>query len=194
MKVVFSVFTDCYSVKVPVPEEKLKSSAKVISCMLKSWPGKPVLLPPPPSLYYISNPDFYQGFWHCQCTTCARHDRWLMHYLYPLQVSGTLSWSCFLISLELSRHRGRLVSSQDEGLPVRDSRVLGNDIFPKKTVGSMLTQCTAYGRVTNLKSESCAKPTRSEGDANHGNLVDHFTALLLAVFFEAGLLKVCFPS
>lgn len=39
VKVVFSVFTDCYSVKVPVPEEKLKSSAKVISCMLKSWPG-----------------------------------------------------------------------------------------------------------------------------------------------------------
>lgn len=114
-----------------------------------------------------------------------------MHYLYPLQVSGTLSWSCFLIYLESSRHRGRPVSSQGEGLPVRDSRVLGNDT-PKKIAGSLLTQCIAYGRVTNLKSESCAKPTRSEGDANHGNLVDHFTALLLAVFFEAGLLKVCF--
>jgi hypothetical protein len=48
----------------------------------------------------------------------------------------------------------------------------------------------AYGRVTNLKSESdTARSTRAD-DAYQGNLVEHFTALLLAVFFEAGLLKV----
>lgn len=139
-----------------------------------------------------------QGFWHCQCTTYAHRGRWSMPYSYPLQVSETPSWSCFLISLESSRHRGRPVSLPDEGLLVRvpgpgnDSPSLGNsEVF---FFLFWLTRCIAYGRVANLKSESCAKPTRSEGDANHGNLVDHFTALLLAVFFEAGLLKVCFPS
>lgn len=137
-----------------------------------------------------------QGFWHCQCTTYAHRGRWLMPYSYPLQASGTPSWSCFLISLESSRHRGRPVSLPDEGLLVRIPGCLEMFFFPRKQRRGFfwLTRYIAYGRVANLKSESCAKPTRSEGDANHGNLVDHFTALLLAVFFEAGLLKVCFPS
>lgn len=142
IEVVFSVFTDCHSVKVPVPEEKLKSSAKVISCMLKSWPGLLALT------------------------------------MYNLRAPRSLVDALFIPSPS-----------------VRDTILeLFFDIFkikPPSWSSSFLAgrRLTTYGRVANLKSEASSKPSRSEGDSNHGNLVDHFTALLLAVFFEAGLLK-----
>jgi len=48
----------------------------------------------------------------------------------------------------------------------------------------------AYGRVANLKSEAKDTSSTKSEDKTQSNLVEHFTALLLAVFIEAGLLKV----
>jgi rapamycin-insensitive companion of mTOR len=49
---------------------------------------------------------------------------------------------------------------------------------------------TTYGRVANLTaSEGSSKPSNPDGQTQ-SNLVDHFTSLLLATFFDAGLLEV----
>lgn len=53
----------------------------------------------------------------------------------------------------------------------------------------MANEFQAYGRVANLKSEP-SKVGKSEQDKSQGNLIDHYTSLLLAVFFDAGLLEV----
>ncbi|RPA97850.1 hypothetical protein L873DRAFT_1689620 [Choiromyces venosus 120613-1] len=142
LEVVFSVFTDSYSEKSPPPEEKLRSSAKVISCMLKSWPG----------LLALS--------------------------MYDLRAPKSLVSALAIPSSS-----------------VRDIVLeLFFDIFrikPPSWSSSFLAgrRLTTYGRVTNLKSESDTPKSPKTDDAYQGNLVEHFTALLLAVFFEADLLK-----
>lgn len=55
----------------------------------------------------------------------------------------------------------------------------------------LLINCTtAYGRVANLKPEATNPNSTKRDDKAQSNLVEHFTALLLAVFVEAGLLQV----
>lgn len=54
----------------------------------------------------------------------------------------------------------------------------------------LINYITAYGRVANLKSEVTNPDSAKRGDKAQSNLVEHFTALLLAVFVEAGLLQV----
>lgn len=44
----------------------------------------------------------------------------------------------------------------------------------------------AYGRVANLKSDS----KQGKDDRGQGQLVDHYTSLMLATFVDAGLLEV----
>lgn len=50
----------------------------------------------------------------------------------------------------------------------------------------------AYGRVANLKSESSPHPATSaqEDETSQRSLVEHYSTVVLAVFFEAGLQKV----
>ncbi|KAJ9668040.1 hypothetical protein H2201_001846 [Coniosporium apollinis] len=49
---------------------------------------------------------------------------------------------------------------------------------------------TTYGRVTNMKSETSAQPTsESPDEKDKRSLVDHYTAILLAVLLHSGLLE-----
>jgi rapamycin-insensitive companion of mTOR len=50
----------------------------------------------------------------------------------------------------------------------------------------------AYGRVANLKSESSSHPATSEAEdeTSQRSLVEHYSTVVLAVLFEAGLQKV----
>lgn len=61
---------------------------------------------------------------------------------------------------------------------------------PFRTHALVINCTTAYGRVANLKSEPKDSSTTKREDKTQSNLVEHFTALLLAVFVEAGLLQV----
>ncbi|KAF8466401.1 Rapamycin-insensitive companion of mTOR, N-term-domain-containing protein [Kalaharituber pfeilii] len=140
MEVVFSAFTDSY--QKPNVEEKLRSSAKVISSMLKSWPG----------------------------LIC-------------------------LSMFEMRALRSLVDSLRIPSSGVRDIILeLLFDIFRIKSPSWSSTflagrRLTTYGRVANLKSESKDPSPGKHDDENQSNLVEHFIALLLEVFVEAGLLK-----
>ncbi|RPB20737.1 hypothetical protein L211DRAFT_791659 [Terfezia boudieri ATCC MYA-4762] len=140
MEVVFSAFTDSYAK--PNVEEKLRSSAKVITTMLKSWPGLICL-----SMFEM---------------------RALRSLVDSLRIpsSGVRD-----IILELLFDIFRIKS------PSWSSSFLAG------------RRLTTYGRVANLKSESRDSSTTKREDKTQSNLVEHFTALLLAVFVEAGLLQ-----
>lgn len=49
---------------------------------------------------------------------------------------------------------------------------------------------TTYGRVANLKSANTKEKTLHEEETGEQNFVEHYTALLLAVFMRAGILPV----
>jgi len=51
---------------------------------------------------------------------------------------------------------------------------------------------SAYGRVANLKSESSSHPAMSvnEDETSQRSLVEHYSTVVLAVLFEAGLQRV----
>ncbi|KAI5778923.1 Rapamycin-insensitive companion of mTOR, N-term-domain-containing protein [Geopyxis carbonaria] len=140
IEIVFSAFTDSYGSKAS-EEERLKSSAKVISGMLKSW-------------------------------------------------TGLLCLSMF----DLRALRSLVDSLRIPSPGVRDVILeLFFDIFRIKPPSWSTTflagrRLTTYGRVANLKSEP-SKVSKSDQDKSQGNLVDHYTSLLLAVFVEAGLLE-----
>ncbi|KAF8539718.1 Rapamycin-insensitive companion of mTOR, N-term-domain-containing protein [Trichophaea hybrida] len=145
LEIVFSTFTDSYASgpKTHFDEERLRSAAKVISSMLKSWPG-------------------------------------------------LLCLSMF----DLRALRSLVDSLRIPSPGVRDVILeLFFDIFRIKPPSWSTTflagrRLTTYGRVANLKtSEAPTKPTKSD-NKTQGNLVEHFTSLLLAVFFDAGLLEV----
>lgn len=92
-------------------------------------------------------------------------------------------WNFSLTFLGLNHHPGHLVFWR-----VVVSQVRFHDY--SKLNHPLLIGPTAYGRVANLKSESKDTSSTKREDKTQSNLVDHFTALLLAVFVEAGLLQV----
>ena len=67
-------------------------------------------------------------------------------------------------------------------------------IKPPSWTSSFLAgrRLTTYGRVTNLRANSATQQSQieSEDDINRVNLVDHYTALVLAILLECGLIKV----
>lgn len=67
-------------------------------------------------------------------------------------------------------------------------------IKPPSWTSSFLAgrRLTTYGRVANLRAETLDEKSRveSEDDSNRVNLVEHYTALILAIFIDCGLLKV----
>ncbi|KAK6353200.1 hypothetical protein TWF696_005183 [Orbilia brochopaga] len=138
LEIVFSTFTDSYA-KTHVNEEKLRSCARVISSVFKSWPG----------------------------------------------------------ILALSMYDLRSVKSLVESLKIPNISVrdivleLLFDIFrikPPSWSSTFLAgrRLTTYGRVANMKILEPTLP--SPEDKERVNLVDHFNALLLAIFSESGLL------
>ena len=67
-------------------------------------------------------------------------------------------------------------------------------IKPPSWTSSFLAgrRLTTYGRVTNLRADPKEQHTKieNEDDSNRVNLVDHYTALTLAVLVQCGLLQV----
>ncbi|KAA8893128.1 Rapamycin-insensitive companion of mTOR, N-term-domain-containing protein [Sphaerosporella brunnea] len=144
LEIVFSAFTGetATGPKNHADEEKLRSAARVISGLLKSWPGFLCL-----SMFGL---------------------RALRSLVYALRIPSS---------------------------GVRDVILeLFFDVFRIKPPSWSTTflagrRLTTYGRVTNLKmTEESSKPAKSD-DRSQGNLVEHYTSLLLAVFFDAGLLE-----
>ncbi|KAF3940113.1 hypothetical protein ABW19_dt0207420 [Dactylella cylindrospora] len=138
LEIVFSSFTDSYA-KAHIHEEKLRSCAKVISAMFKSWPGVLAL-----SMY------------------------------------------------DLRSVRSLVESLRIPHVAVRDIILeLFFDIFRIKPPAWSSTflagrRLTTYGRVANMRAfQQTYTPVK---DKERVNLVDHFNALLLAIFTEAGLL------
>ncbi|KAI9786143.1 MAG: hypothetical protein M1839_007553 [Geoglossum umbratile] len=60
-----------------------------------------------------------------------------------------------------------------------------------KAIATILKTWSAYGRVANLKSESSSHPATSEteDETSQRSLVEHYSTVVLAVLFEAGLQK-----
>ncbi|KAK6346439.1 hypothetical protein TWF730_010761 [Orbilia blumenaviensis] len=138
LEIVFSSFTDSYA-KATVSDDKLRSCARVISSVFKSWPG----------VFALS--------------------------MYNLRTVKSL-----VESLKIP-HIG-----------VRDTVLeLLFDIFrikPPSWSSTFLAgrRLTTYGRVANMKIFEPTLPIIE--DKERINLVDHFNALLLAIFSESGLL------
>ncbi|EPS40449.1 hypothetical protein H072_5728 [Dactylellina haptotyla CBS 200.50] len=138
LEIVFSAFTDSYA-KAHINEDRLRSCARIISSIFKSWPGV----------------------------------------------------------LALSMYDLRSVKSLVESLKIPHVAVreiileLLFDIFrikPPTWSSTFLAgrRLTTYGRVANMK---VFEPTLAlTEDKEKVNLVDHFSALLLSIFSEAGLL------
>ena len=67
-------------------------------------------------------------------------------------------------------------------------------IKPPSWTSSFLAgrRLTTYGRVTNLRTSPKEQRTKVENEDDHSrvNLVDHYTALILAVLIQCGLLQV----
>ncbi|KAL7275461.1 hypothetical protein RUND412_001589 [Rhizina undulata] len=142
LEVVFSVFTDPYPPKSQMQEDRLRSSAKVISCMLKSWPGLLAL-----TMFGLRAVKSLVDALHIPSTSVRDVILELFFDIFRIKPP---SWSSSFLA-------GRRLTS-------------------------------SYGRVTNLKSESSKSESKVD-DNGQGNLAEHFTALLLAVFFDAGMLN-----
>lgn len=134
---VFSIFTDART----LPDEILRSAAKIVSGILKSWPG----------LLYLSTYDFRAVKCLVECLsipTAGVRDT-IIELFFDIFRIKPPSWSSTFLA-------GR--------------------------------RLTTYGRVQNMKNEST--PTKKKYDpVDQGNLVEHYNALLLSVFFEAGMLE-----
>ncbi|KAF3308632.1 hypothetical protein TWF173_001088 [Orbilia oligospora] len=138
LEIVFSSFTDSYA-KATISDDKLRSCARVISSVFKSWPG-----------------------------------------VLALSMYGLRTVKSLVESLKIP-HIG-----------VRDTVLeLLFDIFrikPPSWSSTFLAgrRLTTYGRVANMKVFESTLPIIE--DKERINLVDHFNALLLAIFSESGLL------
>ncbi len=142
LEAVFAPFTD--SLVIHGHEEKLKSNAKAISAMLKTWPG----------LITLS-----------------------VHRFKPIQ--------SFLAALSCSSAAARNLILETIFDVLR--------IKPPSWSSSYLAgrRLTTYGRVAHLKTSSIPERLKVESnDDGEFNLIRHFTAFVLAVFLESGLLKV----
>ncbi|KAI9791028.1 MAG: hypothetical protein M1833_001718 [Piccolia ochrophora] len=142
LEVVFSAFTD--SLSSHGPELKLKTNARVIAAMLKSWSGLMAL-----SMYNF---------------------RAIRSLVASLQFPETKVRD---VILELLFDILRIE------LPSWSSSFLAG------------RRLTTYGRVANLKSQTTQASTETapKDGSGHRNLIDHYLALMLAVLFEAGLMK-----
>ena len=130
----FAAFSD---ESMHIGEERLKTNAKVIAGLLKTWPG----------LITLSN----KGFLAIRSLTTS---------LY--QDSARIRDIVLEIILDIMR------------------------IKPPSWSASYLAgrRLTTYGRVTNVRSDSARNGGASGED---GDLIKHFTALLMAVFVRSGL-------
>lgn len=142
LEAVFAPFTD--SLMAHGHEEKLKSNAKAIAAMLKTWPG----------LIALS-----------------------VHRFKPIE--SFLS----AISCSSSMARNLILETIFDVLRIK----------PPSWSSSYLAgrRLTTYGRVAHLKTGNVPERSKVESDDKREfNLIRHFTALVLAVLLESGLLKV----
>lgn len=138
----FTPFTDPLTVH--GHEEKLKSSAKLLAAILKTWPG----------LFTAVSKDF------------SAIKSLLQSLRYPVPTA-----------------RGLILDLLFDVLHIQ----------PPSWTSSFLAgrRLTTYGRVANLKADTTELPF--DPDLEEGSsfsLIDHFTALLLAVFMQCGLVAV----
>ena len=142
----FTPFTDPLAVH--GHEEKLKSSAKLLAAILKTWPG----------LFAAVSKEFSAI-------------RSLLHSLqYPVPIARDLLLDLLFDILHIQ---------------------------PPSWTSSFLAgrRLTTYGRVANLKAD--ATELQFKADLEEGSrfsLMDHFTALLLAVLMQCGLVAVIFNT
>ena len=138
----FTPFTD--PLIVHGHEEKLKSSAKLLAAILKTWPG----------LFTAVSKNF------------SAIRSLLQSLQYPVPIARDLVLDLLFDVLHIQ---------------------------PPSWTSSFLAgrRLTTYGRVANLSADATEK--HSKADLEEGisfSLVDHFTALLLAVFIKSGLVVV----
>ena len=138
----FTPFTDPLTVH--GHEEKLKSSAKLLAAILKTWPG----------LFTAVSKDF------------SAIKSLLQSLQYPVPTA-----------------RGLILDLLFDVLHIQ----------PPSWTSSFLAgrRLTTYGRVANLKADTSELPFNADLEEESSfSLMDHFTALLLAVFMHCGLVAV----
>lgn len=141
LEAVFAPFTE--SIVIHGHEEKLKSNAKAISAMLKTWPG-----------------------------------------LIAFSVQRFKPIRSFLVALSCSSSVARNLILETIFDVLR--------IKPPSWSSSYLAgrRLTTYGRVAHLKTGYISERSKVESDDKREfNLIMHFTAFVLAVLLESGLLK-----
>ena len=144
LEAVFAPFTD--SLVIHGHEEKLKSNAKAISAMLKTWPGLITL-----SVYQFKPIESFLSALSCS-SSGARN--LILETIFDVLRIKPPSWSSSYLA-------GR--------------------------------RLTTYGRVAHLKTNHIPERSKVEfDDKREFNLIKHFTALVLAVLLESGLLKARF--
>lgn len=138
----FTPFTDPLTVH--GHEEKLKSSAKLLAAILKTWPG----------LFTVVSKDF------------SAIKSLLQSLQYPVPTA-----------------RGLILDLLFDVLHIQ----------PPSWTSSFLAgrRLTTYGRVANLKADTTESHFNVDlEEGSSFSLMDHFTALLLAVFMQCGLVAV----
>ena len=138
----FTPFTDPLTVH--GHEEKLKSSAKLLAAILKTWPG----------LFTAVSKDF------------SAIKSLLQSLQYPVPLARDLILDLLYDVLHIQ---------------------------PPSWASSFLAgrRLTTYGRVANLKADTAGVHFKADPeDGSSFSLIDHFTALLLAVFMQCGLVAV----
>ena len=138
----FTPFTD--PLIVHGHEDKLKSSARLLAAILKTWPG----------LFTVARKDFLAI-------------RSLLQSLqYPVPLARDLTLDLLFDVLHIQ---------------------------PPSWTSSFLAgrRLTTYGRVANLKADSTEVHFKADNEEGSSfSLMDHFTALLLAVLMQCGLVGV----
>ena len=125
-------------------EDNLKSSARLLAAILKSWPG----------LFIVARDDF------------AAIKSLLLSLQYPIPLARDLILDLLFDVLHIQ---------------------------PPSWTSSFLAgrRLTTYGRVANLKEEDTETPFRFDHEeGSNFSLLNHFTALLLAVLMQCGLVMV----
>ena len=138
----FTPFTDPLTIH--GHEEKLKSSAKLLAAMLKTWPG----------LFIAVSKNF------------SAMASLLQSLQYPVPIARDLILDLIFDVL---------------------------NIQPPSWTSSFLAgrRLTTYGRVANLKADTTQSHFKAEPEEGSSfSLTAHFTALLLAVFMQCGLVVV----
>lgn len=138
----FTPFTDPLTVH--GHEEKLKSSAKLLAAILKTWPG----------LFTAVSKNF------------SAIRSLLQSLQYPVPIARDLILDLLFDVLHIQ---------------------------PPSWTSSFLAgrRLTTYGRVANLKADTTELPFKADiEEGSSFSLMDHFTALLLAVFMQCDLVAV----